>query len=106
MRFGRWDFAAFMAECPAEELNGWQSFQEQDPVGWQPEWEMFARLMSWMAATHPFSPRDIRPQAFLPGPPAAGDGPLTADEKAARVRGGGGVVRQSPPLIRAKPKGE
>ncbi len=65
---------------------------------------MFARLMSWMAATHPFSPRDVHPRAFLPGPPADGGGPLTSVEKAAKVRGGGGVVRTSAPLIRAKPK--
>lgn len=92
-----------MSEITAGDLNGWLLFEEQDPAGWMPEWTPFSHLMSWMAATHPFSPRDVPPKAFLPGP-AVKSQPQTSVERAASIRAGGGMVVQPPPLILAKPK--
>lgn len=103
MRFGRWDFAAFMQECPADELNGWLDFAAQDPAGWETQWGPMSQLMSWMAATHPFSPRDVPPKAFLPTVGEAKPADTPAD-RVAKIKAGGGRVIEQKPLIKYTPK--
>lgn len=105
MRFGRWDFAAFMGEIDAGELNGWLDFAEQDPAGWEPLWGPMTGLMSWMAATHPFSPRDIPPKAFLPVRVEATTAADTQTERVAKIKAGGGRVIEPKPLVKYTPKG-
>lgn len=94
-----------MAECPADELNGWLDFAEQDPAGWDPLWGPMAQLMSWMSATHPFSPKDIPPKAFLPRRVEPTSPEDTQAERVAKIRAGGGRVKEPPKLIPYTPKG-
>ena len=93
-----------MAECPADEVNGWLDFAEQDPAGWEPLWGPMASLMSWMAATHPFGPKDIPPSAFLPKRVEPATLAETQAERVAKIKAGGGVVKEPPPLVKYTPK--
>lgn len=94
-----------MREIDAAEVNGWLDFAEQDPAGWEPLWGPMAGLMSWMAATHPFSPRDIPPKAFLPAKPEPTAATDTQAERVAKIKAGGGNVKEPPPLVKYTPKG-
>lgn len=86
----------------AAELHGWMDYERTEQIGWRPDWLRTSALAAVLVNRLRWGGEPIPLDALVPGGasgrPAADDGP---EERAAKVRAGGGLVLTPPPI----PKG-